>query len=112
MTNLKNQTLRDHLTNQTLNERGTGIFAVPDPERGVRGRRIVRLPNLSYKETIQRGAECIAYRWVPTSVMSFQDIQTEALRGCVEETCWEDTDCPGASCFCDFESNLCYGEGT
>jgi hypothetical protein len=49
--------------------RGSGVFAVPDPEQATYmayTKKVV--PNITYPECRQRGAFCIAFKWVPRTL--------------------------------------------
>jgi hypothetical protein len=46
-------------------ELGSGVFAVPDPKRpDYMAYRKVVVPQITYQDCKQRGAFCMAYRWV------------------------------------------------
>ncbi len=75
----KNQTPPDALKTLEGKEqnsvKGTGIFLVPDPEKGVLAWKSIRVANLTYLDTVKRGENCKALKWVPETLMSFAEIQ-------------------------------------
>lgn len=55
--------------------KGTGIFLIPDPEKGVLEWRRVNVAGLTYQDAIKRGENCKALKWVPEALASFAEIQ-------------------------------------
>jgi len=83
---------------------GTGVFLVPAPEKGVLEYRTVVVENLSPEETIKRGYNCTAFRWVHPNEMSFS--QLSVARDCYG-FCPTGRECSDPRCFCDGTSNWC-----
>lgn len=87
---------------------GTGLFAVPAPQKGTLEVEVVVVHDLTYSECTKRGHNCLAFKWVPLSVMSGSDIvKARASDDCIDYTCEEDNDCPGPCLACD-DNSRCY----
>jgi hypothetical protein len=77
---------------------GTGLFVVPAPENGVPEWKIVRVPNLTYRECVKRGANCGAFQWVANSVKTYDEL--------IKVMCTHS--CPGSGYTCDQIGCTCY----
>ena len=73
---------------KTPSEKGTGLFGVPAPDNGILEWRIIKVRDLSYRECLKRGANCVAFQWVANSVKSFDDLSKTV---CTDS-------CPGGDC--------------
>lgn len=56
---------------------GTGIFILPNPMQSADAFQTVLVPDLSYEECIERGFNCIAFKWVPEALHAFEKLTTE-----------------------------------
>ena|ERR1700692_3895673 len=70
------------------NVHGAGLFLVPAPEIGILEYRKVLVENLSYAETIKRGANCKAFSFVPQDLMTTDQLRAKFCYGA----------CPGPDC--------------
>ncbi|MDP3735530.1 MAG: hypothetical protein Q8R39_03835 [bacterium] len=54
---------------------GTGLFIIPDVMKGEIGavQKII-VPDLTYEDCVRRGQAAIAFKWVPHTVQSYEDI--------------------------------------
>lgn len=80
-------------------ELGTGLFLVPDPVSGVMESVVVIASELSYVECAKRGAECLAFKWIPSGYMSEATVREER-QNCSSYWCNSNTYCP-VGCLCD-----------
>lgn len=61
----ENQTDPDELKKKpSPTFKGSGVFAVPDPREHAGYQKFV-VPNITYQDCVQRGAFCMAFKWVP-----------------------------------------------
>lgn len=81
---------------------GTGVFGIPDPETGIMEQKKIFVKDITYDETVKRGANCLAYLFVPNELMSFDDVTTAYCGG----PCQLDCSKGGWSCICGPSS--CY----
>lgn len=79
---------------------GTGVYLVPDPERGILEHKRVYAKQISYHEAVKRGANCVAFKFVPEELMSLDQIKAFI--------CGQDCTvrCPDP-CICFFDERLC-----
>ena len=89
--------------------KGFGLFLIPAPEIGILETRTVTVDGLTYKETVKRGSNCLAFQWIPSgishtlssgkalAIQSPQDIDLVAL-DCTSSRC-KPSGCP-MGCFC------------
>lgn len=82
---------------------GSGIFLIPDPERGILEERVVMVDNITYMETAKRGANCVAFKWIPYSLYSKDEIIQKRL-SCSDHGCA--SGCPGL-CYCSSNGVSC-----
>lgn len=111
----KNQTPKDvftHFTQKTIQKDslGTGLFLVPAPQIGILEVEVVIVQDLTYSECMKRGNMCVAYKWIPTTIMGHDDIvknrQSESSQ-CSIYYCEEASDCPSTYCICYEEYSSC-----
>lgn len=80
-------------------ELGVGLFLLPDPEKGALEFKKIIVEGITYKECIQRGHYCLAFKWVPGK------LDRKALlchSGC------ENGLCTDTFCICNpFNGHLC-----
>jgi hypothetical protein len=90
----KNQTSKEvveHLARvEFTTERGTGLFLVPDPEQGIMEYKKILVRDLTYTETCKRGANCEAFSFMPSAMMTYKQIRAVVCRG----------PCPGGEAYC------------
>ncbi len=89
------QTTKDPMT------KGTGLFLVPDPEKGILETRVVLVRDLTYPETIKRGTNCEAYKWIAQAHLTISQIEAERKR-CPEIWCGNSHNLCPPSCFCSY----------
>jgi len=88
-----------------LISKGTGLFVVPAPEKGIMEHRVVVVGDLDYKDCVKRGVDVIAFRWVPDELMTFDEIKAfRDTNSCGDYLCQRDlSGCPrGCICACRF----------
>jgi hypothetical protein len=106
-----NQTPIEFLTGALVEDKGTGVFFVPDPESEseaeslVGSRKVILVENLTYEECAKRGHFCLSFKWIPHKHIAFQAISAQ-VGGCPQLTCRYNTDCP-IKCFCDPFKKYC-----
>lgn len=71
---------------------GTGLFIVPDPVHGADKVQGILVPNLSYEEAKRRGTYCVAFKWFPQKINTYERL----LEGKRVAIC--NGLCPGAVC--------------
>ena len=105
----KNKTPKSYLTKELVKDAvGTGLFAVPAPQKGILEKDVVVVHDLTYLECIKRGHNCLAFKWVPASVMIGADIiKARATTDCGDISCSEDDDCPPPCLACQ-DTGYCY----
>lgn len=54
--------------------KGTGLFVVPDPEKGILEVRVVLVADITYRECVNRGENCLSVKWIASTIMSCADI--------------------------------------
>lgn len=85
---------------------GTGLFAVPDPEKSGRVKRVVAVRDITYSECVRRGELCISFKWIPTTLQSYDDLMKQRA-GC-SGYCNNNDDC-AFGCLCDIvDEPVCY----
>ena len=100
---MQNQTDPRLLRGLSPSQRGTGVFLVPNPDSEVYGDGTsVLVPNITYDQCIMRGAFVIAFKWVPDSVRTFQQMQEPVTCG---EPCSDY--CEEARCICNYLRKVC-----
>ena len=95
---MKNQTNISWLRDYPNDNLGLGVFLVPNPFSEQFGAaHKVSVPSISYPECIKRGSFCIAFQWIPQTMVSDLNIDTETTvpqgEKCVDY-CYE----PGTLC--------------
>jgi hypothetical protein len=60
----ENQTRSDDLNGVSATNKGSGVFAIPDPRSGQDAVTKVIVKGLTYEECVKRGRRCIAFKWV------------------------------------------------
>jgi hypothetical protein len=102
MADMNNQTSSKHLANSKPGEKGTGIFAVPDPTSPVFGAAtVVQADGITYEECVARGEFTFGFKWIPQSVAPTVGPCVVAGQRCV-------TDC-GDEAFCVCAKGRCVG---
>ena len=106
----KNQTHPDvikHVIDKKLDvsrTEGFGIFLVPAPEKGILEVKTVVVENVSFRECVKRGANCIAHQWVPRGfewTHTTSDGQSHAFRFDSK------ADIEKAQMFCSQDEHIC-----
>lgn len=94
----------EHWIASSGHEKGTGIFLLSehtgtDLEQSTKK---LFVPNLEYRECVDRGIPTIAFKWVPNSVKSFALLQAHACksRRCIDR-------CVDDSCVCNRATGRC-----
>jgi hypothetical protein len=65
----QNQTKQEWLEASEPNTLGTGLFLVPDVQSDQVGAvQKVVVPDITYKQCIQRGMFVVAFKWVPHTI--------------------------------------------
>lgn len=84
---------------------GFGLFLVPAPAKGILEYETVIVPDLTYRETVKRGDNCVAFQWIPkgmvpstTKAMINTVADLEAMRLNCNDSCRGG--CPMNGCFC------------
>jgi hypothetical protein len=113
----KNARMQHLMQTHGKEEKGTALFLVPAPERGAMERKIIVLKDVEYREAVKRGQMCIAFKWIPSSVKSFDELKeahdkrvADGFLGC--GNCGPDAD-PGYcedDCMCDVAYEDCYSD--
>ncbi len=101
----KNQTPLDSLkllqTKQNPNMKGTGLFLVPAPEKGILETKVVVVKDLSYQEVEKRGFNCEAFKWIAEAHRTIEQIEAERAQ-CPQIWCGRsEVICP-PGCFCSY----------
>ncbi|HCS51586.1 hypothetical protein [Rubinisphaera sp.] len=82
---MNNQTEGRFLQNVTPDDKGTGVFALPDVESSeIDAVKVIRVKNLTYKECILRGLFTMSFKWVPDSHLESEGYLSE--KTCGEKT--------------------------
>jgi hypothetical protein len=93
MVDVINQTSPRHLANAKLGEKGTGIFAIPDPTSPKFGAaRVVPVDDITYDDCVARGEFTLGYKWIPHSVAKNVGPCVVAGQPCVKD-CGDDAYC-------------------
>lgn len=103
-TEMKNQTDNAWITKHGL-EMGTGIFLIPDPE-GEQDAGFIKkvfVGDLKYSDCVQRGAQTIAFKWVPVAVRAFAFLQNHP---CTRHRCVDR--CVDDACVCNEATGECH----
>lgn len=80
---------------------GTGVFIIPDPTNPELGYQSVKIPNLTYTECEQRAEYCIAFKWIASSTMLYEDIIKLTPANCTGNFCPSPSCGPsGSTCAC------------
>lgn len=93
-----NQTTQSALEAAIAGKTGSGIFAVANPRSSepMAVQKVI-VPNIDYRDCVQRGAFCLAFKWVP-GVFAEESPCTSAgapcVRDCSEDLCL----CVGGRC--------------
>ncbi len=100
---MDNQTSLAILSNIQPTDLGTGIFLLPDVESPIFGAAIKRcIADIIYPECVKRGQFAMAFKWVPNSAMTFQQIQINA---CGQLLCVDS--CAPEGCVCNRAQGIC-----
>lgn len=88
-----NQTTQAALDSAISGKRGTGVFGVPDPRSSepMAVQKVI-VPNIDYVDCVQRGAFCLAFKWVP-GLLSEQSPCPNPGTPCID-------DCSNDLCLC------------
>jgi hypothetical protein len=71
MVGIDNQTNPAHLEPKEPNEKGTGVFAVPDPQSGEFGAaKAIIVNGITYDECVKRAEFTMAFKWIPQRLSS------------------------------------------
>jgi hypothetical protein len=107
MGNQHNQTQREwvHMANEVRisgagDVKGTGIFLIGAPDKQPKWIQSVLVPDLTYVEAVRRGEKCLTVKWVPDSVMTFQEISKVKGSGGCNALCLDVSDCHNVACTC------------
>jgi len=91
---------------------GTGIFLVPAPEVGILEYRTVVVKNTNYDDVRKRGANCIAFKFLPHEFVAEAEVtamfanERERSRRCIDFCNFAGGRCPWG-CWCPPDSNFC-----
>lgn len=93
---------------------GSGLFLVADPKSGILEYATVVVFDLSYEECRKRGANCIAFKFLPKTFITYEKVksrfeeasQETRSRDCFEFCAGAGLDCPW-DCFCPDDLNYC-----
>ena len=77
---------------------GTGVFLVPDPEKGILEYKAVTVKSLPYSECFKRGENTTAFMWVAEELHSFEEVMKQRSM-CGQFCNAAGLRCPGL-CFC------------
>lgn len=104
----KNQTLEDSMNVFVKNRQalGTGMFLVPAPEKGILESKVVLVENLTYDDSVKRGENCSAVKWVAQDVLSFADLEAARVK-CRDHWCGPNRDWCPTGCVCG-SGNYCF----
>ncbi|MBB4429441.1 hypothetical protein GGD66_008043 [Bradyrhizobium sp. CIR48] len=62
----ENQTSDEALDGQKPGDKGSGVFAVPDPTSPEQGAfKKVIVSDITYPDCVRRGQNCMVYKWLP-----------------------------------------------
>ncbi len=86
--------------------KGTGLFLIPAPEKGILESKVVLVQDLTYEEAVKRGENCQALKWVPEQLKSFQALVKE--RAACAGWCGPNGSWCTTGCVCDEYSNHCH----
>jgi hypothetical protein len=75
--------------------KGTGVFVVPAPDKGILEVRKILVEGIGYRESLKRAEGCVAFKWVPSHVRSNEQLSADSCDG----FCLSMSDCNGA-CAC------------
>ncbi|MDR6294298.1 hypothetical protein E9232_006852 [Inquilinus ginsengisoli] len=93
MVDVVNQTNPRHLAKASPGEKGTGIFAIPDPTSSNFGAaQVVEVSDITYDECIARGEFTLGFKWIPQSVAQTVGPCVVAGQPCVKD-CGDDAHC-------------------
>ena len=105
-------------SSRSCSQIGFGLFLIPAPDVGVFETRTLCVENITYIETVKRGANCMAFQWIPkgmpVKLKSGSELTVEAKSDidilgsdCTESRC-KPSGCP-MGCFCySNESGNCH----
>jgi hypothetical protein len=87
----ENQTRDQALADVKPTDKGSGVFAIPNPTNGPGVFTKVIVNNITYRDCIQRGRLCIAFKWVPKKLVSHKTRcptpNMLCVGSCVHDTC-------------------------
>ncbi|WP_152033718.1 hypothetical protein [Bradyrhizobium sp. DOA9] len=88
----ENQTSEESIDGQKPGDKGTGIFAVPDPTSPGEGAfKKVVVPGITYPDCVRRGQNCIVYKWLPKQLdQTASDCPTKGIlctKSCAHDLC-------------------------
>lgn len=67
--NLNNQTDPEWLINVGNNDKGIGVFAIPDVESQEMGAtKIIKVPEITYPDCVRRGLFTMGFKWIPETL--------------------------------------------
>jgi hypothetical protein len=95
------QTRPDHLEVLASNPEtpGTGLFEVAAPDLEGGQSRLVVIKDLSFADCAERGAACMTFKWVPETVMNYDEIVASGPTLCIGGDCKNSLVCP-PPCIC------------
>ncbi|MHC6157660.1 hypothetical protein ACVSQB_38560 [Bradyrhizobium elkanii] len=88
----ENQTSDEAIDGQKPGDKGSGIFAVPDPASPIQGAfKKVIVTDITYPECVRRGQNCMVYKWLPKRVdQKASDCPTKGslcTKSCAHDLC-------------------------
>ncbi|RVG15442.1 hypothetical protein [Sinorhizobium meliloti] len=93
MVDVINQTSPGHLANSKPGEKGTGIFAIPDPTSSDFGAAtVVLVYDITYDDCVARGEFTLGFKWVPHNATKNVGPCVVAGQPCVRD-CGDDAFC-------------------
>lgn len=85
---------------------GTGLFMIPDPTKGILENQVVVVKNLDYRETVKRGENCIAFKWIAPDEATYDAILETRQSGRCSGYCGPNRDWCLIGCMCG-SGNYC-----
>ena len=91
---------------------GSGLFLIPDPHKlGHLNLGVTLVCNLDYTETVLKGANCSAFRWVADEVKTCKELEgmfAQKASPCLGDVC-PNPPC-AIPCMCDSGKGRCQGK--
>jgi len=85
-----NQTDPKKLEGIKETEKGSGVFAIPNPAEGAEAISKVIVNNITYEECVRRGRPCLAFKWVPSQLPNNAACPSQGqlcVKTCAHDTC-------------------------